>query len=473
MKKNVLLSALLLYIFTLSAKNNSTELVFDNYIARPGVTVLIVDNYNVSFTSAGFIGTKYNYNDIYDKSHEYSKITRSTTNLSDWLKEEDIGRAIISYIFNRKNDGQMNDSIIRKRGLYASTSVQAMEADATILGRSVMLQDFGYEMLNNNYVLFILKNNDGFVRDEAILYHLNLPDDFLNENGLSRAWILPSDDDFIKKQKNDYYNSIKYEFKEIAKVKADDLVLLEGEDIYDKIMRKLENKVPEFAPQTPVFTTNPIKARIGTKENLKKLSRYDSYKYVARKGGVKSVKTATLRTTNVAANKKDNTRLSEFTQIAGSGVEAGYILKQRRDIRSSFTSTYQTGSMDGYGFSYDVLMKMSRRGASTYAGVYLYYSSYDITSMANGEYDYILNNPELFNSGDWSGINVGYRGANTWRVAKYFEPGVAYNIGIDVINLGDNGDSYDSDFKKSMVTVTPEAMLKINIAYPIHLYIGA
>lgn len=472
MKRNLLSLTLLLSVVTLAAQNRDKDPVIENYIARPGLTVIIFNDNNTITYDKHIGGDMYNYNDIYDP--QYKSAGGNIQSIDNWFAQNKIGQRIVSYIFNRKEDGMMDDSILKQRGLYAATAEQKMDADATMLGSKNVLQDFGYEMLNNNYVLIITPlQTIGFNNNAAVLYKLELPNNFLSDNGLGKAWVLPTDDSTTRRAKIKAFNEINYRFKEIARVSISDIVLVAGEDKYTKIMRKIENKVSVLTPQSPVFSTNPTTARIGEKENLKNGSRYDSYKYVLRNGEVKAVRTAILRASSVANNTKDNTKLSEFTPIAGYGIKEGYILKQRRDLRSSITASYRIGAMEGYGINYDFLTKIKTSGASFTNGLYLYANSYDIMQMAGEDYDYILNDPDLFDSGNWTALSIGYRGANTWRIARFFETGFAYNFGLDIISIGDNYEQYMDDFYTSMVTFTPEVVFKINIAYPIHLLVSA
>ncbi|MFI3263653.1 MAG: hypothetical protein R3Y26_12230 [Rikenellaceae bacterium] len=481
MKKTLLLFTLILSISTIFASNVDKDL---DFIPRPGLTVLEFDKTHYLAKSNLHIGgNKYNYNDI----HLGKKTGYIIPKLAkEWLIKENVGQHIISYIFNRDANGKMDDSIIRKRGKYAATAEQEMVANATMLGSNSVLQDFGYEMLKNNYVLLIFPPSDLAVNYEAILFKLKLPEGFLTDDVLGGAWILPTDNDSIKRRKKIAFENINYEFEEIKRIKITDYVEVANIATlnfnstdktspidYDKIMQKLENKVFALAPQSSIILTKPIIAQIGEKEDITKGRRYDTYKYVLRKGEIKPIRTSILRASTAIQNQDDNTKVSEFTRIAGFGsVKEGYIIKQRKDLRSSLTPIYRFWGVEGFGFNYDYLVNINTKGTSFTSGVYFLYSKYNIDELIaknNPSYNKIT---EL--GSNWSAHSLGLRATYTWRFARIFEFGLGASIGFDGITDGYYSDDSDDKFVYNNTMIfTPELLLKTNLIYPIHLFVNA
>ncbi|MBR2772855.1 MAG: hypothetical protein IKD78_12750, partial [Bacteroidales bacterium] len=123
------------------------------------------------------------------------------------------------------------------------------------------------------------------------------------------------------------------------------------------LVRDFENKVEEWKVRTALYSVFPLRAKIGTKENLTVEDRYFVYElrmnknnqvYADRRGVVRAkkvVNNSQMAQGNTNENLKQTT--SKFYQIAGHKLEPGMYLEQSNDMGVGVTIGGAGGSLGG------------------------------------------------------------------------------------------------------------------------------
>ncbi|MFI3286066.1 MAG: hypothetical protein R3Y08_05360 [Rikenellaceae bacterium] len=463
---------------------------------RPSYSLIIVNSEGHSSDIKKWLKTytpdnKFDYNYIKTQTihHRYSNENKYFSELRNTIEKtfskEKVGQQIISYIFNRQADGEMNDLIVKQRGLYSASNDQENNATATAIGHS-LLEDYGYTLLEKSYIVVIeffdYKSEDGTMSAKArcLLYRMKLSDELLNDVIFGQTWVDADDSTESRKAKNQIFNDVEFEFELCGYFHETgyDSAMMEDnkdymQDIYNQLYKdtlyKLGEHVEEFMVQTPLIATEPLQAKIGKKESLKNGDRYDTYEHVKDKdGNLKVVRRGILRATTIPDNRVDNNLSSEFIQVAGRQQNAGYILKQRNDQKMLVTPYYRWGAMEGYGINYDILSSIETKGKTFYGGLYLNWRNYEMEKLGAS--------PELHDYAKWYAWALGVRIVRTHRFMRYFEAGFNLNIGADLITkqIRDEDGEVDKELSLSGSRFAPTfgTHLKINVWYPFHISLG-
>jgi len=243
------------------------------------------------------------------------------TQIEKYLKQNKVANKLVAKWFNRQADGSFDMNLIGDRGSYNASEMQANIAKGSARGTS-SLADAGIELIGNTFVViskFNFVNNEvvaAITRDAAkiaagkikipaaqtaalksadeayekakegysvwatsFLYKLTWNDSteavFYND-----LWMDKSKIDSKKKEAFDNTDLFKLEF--IGDEKAVGLVLFSlkekrtEEQIIEKatirtidaVYAKLQKKYDVFKPKVPLFSGDPITAKIGMKEGL-------------------------------------------------------------------------------------------------------------------------------------------------------------------------------------------------------------
>ncbi len=439
---------------------------------------------------------KFDYNKIstkaiFDDEDEIFDESAYASKLGGWLVEYRIGQQIVSTIFNRQPSGEMNDSIVRHRGMYNASAEQMMDAEAASLGQRAILEDRGYRLLENSYVIMLTISDYAEIdsgvsaRGECNLFRLKLTPQLLSEEIFDRCWVYPDDREFVRQQKCGYFESYDFEFEHISSyhikriyISKDDGKYMDQlySKLYDEAINRLEKGEDSFKVQAPIAAKHPVVAMIGEKESLRKRDRFDAYKFVVNsKGEIKRRRTAILRATSVVDNQADNSLSSEFFPIAGYSIHEGDILIQHNDKKTLVAPIIRHGALDGYGLNLDAITRLKSDGASGFAGLYLIYAPYDVMALSGGTIDYINKSPQLYDDGNWAATSLGFRFGRTQRFLRYMEAGFNINLGCDMLWASYNRWDDDApDYGYGLVvTATAGLNLRVNIFYPLHVVCGA
>ncbi len=244
---------------------------------------------------------------------------------------DNIAREMVAKWFNRSNKGGFNMNLIKSRGNYDATVLDIAKARASKRGLT-MLGDAGEDLIKNSFVLVnefkyiskeeVAKSASGFlsglaqiasvvpgasnistissltavgvtvagkgyvVKTKAYLYRLDWNEEvaakFYNdywatdkaitperkrafdESDLFKLVYIGTDDSWADVQSSIFTNKSDVKLVERATIKAIDAVIV-----------KLQKNHDEFKTKTPLYTGEPITAKIGLKEGLTSKSKFD------------------------------------------------------------------------------------------------------------------------------------------------------------------------------------------------------
>ena len=241
--------------------------------------------------------------------------------INKYFKENKVANQLAAKWFNRQADGSFDMSLIGERGYYDATEMEANIAKGSARG-TASLADAGEELIKNTFVVVSKLNfvsneiaaaaarevakakardikvptvqqaalktadkayekaKEGYsVWTTAFLYRLKWNDSiaavFYNDLWMDKTNIAP-------KKKEAFDNTDLFELEFVGDEKATSLVLFslkekrtEDEIVelatirnIDAVYAKLQKKYDVFKTKTPLYTGNPITAKIGMKEGL-------------------------------------------------------------------------------------------------------------------------------------------------------------------------------------------------------------
>jgi hypothetical protein len=241
--------------------------------------------------------------------------------INKYFKEARIANQLVAKWFNRQADGSFDMNLIGERGSYDATEMQANIAKGSARG-AASLSDAGEELIKNTFVVVSKMNfvsNEivaAKIRDAAKAQAANIKVELLQQRALQAAdaayekakegysvWTtsylyklvwndsvaavfyndLWFDKTNLNSQKKEAFdNSDLFQLEYVGDEKATSLVLFSlkvkrTEDQIvtlatirniDAVFAKLQKKYDVFKTKTPLYTGNPITAKIGMKEGL-------------------------------------------------------------------------------------------------------------------------------------------------------------------------------------------------------------
>ncbi len=505
MKRLLLITLAMLCASALVAQNRSGEPTVSGFYNRASYSLIMVNGDGqrsaIDEWWKKYQGdNKFDYNHIksnridqkYSNNDEYSS-SELRRNITSYLSEEKIGRQVVSHIFDRQPNGEMSDSTVRARGLYNASVGDMNSADAAAIGRAA-LEDNGYLLLDKCYLIFLEfydhKREDGSQSAYArcVLYKLKLDHNILNEVIFGQAWVEPTDSEAVRKAKNEIFNSIEFEFECVGTLYSmgfasvrikDNKNYMEDlyDELYEQALYNLSRRIEDFKVQAPVLSTKPVEARIGSKESISNGDRYDIYEFVKRNGEIEAKRRAIVRAADVGENRGDNAVTSTFVQVAGRGINEGYVLKQRNDMKMALTPYYRSGSMEGYGLQYEVLSSVETNGKMFSGNIFASSTTFDMVDLNAGGVNYLNQSPELFGDAVWKGISYGMTFNTSYHFARYFEIGYNITFAADFLSSSildeEDEEIEEESFSGTVFAPGVGAQLRINLFYPLHITLSA
>ena len=300
--------------------------------------------------------------------------------ISTMLNEQQAGQQIVAYVFNRQSDGNMNLDRVFERGEYSAHDVD-MRLSGTLKVETV--RDAGSQLIGRSYLMVYDVTNlrqeysgEGDSRElywkataALYLYKLNWDEQDL-DTFYDKYWLddnTPAEEKQAKKAAFEAWNipvelisRISLFDKSVStgieankrlgvlgdKKKTDEQRLSDAfaelhKQICSDLNYKIEKQHEDFVVTTPITSLRPIRAKIGTKEDVKHGLRFYAYGFKGNSdGSIKLVRKGILRATkNVADNRivaTGESPESEFTKIAGYGrVVEGLTLVEKKDLNLS------------------------------------------------------------------------------------------------------------------------------------------
>ena len=416
MKRPVSVIALLSAILTANAQEKVKEVVSDDY-DRSGLTVIVVsrgdmyDENSLDFVNTLVIDNKFDANPIGTRSLFLKKDRTQPLTAAEadsLIRNSGVSKEILGYIYNRKEDGSMDDALIRYRGRYNADDQDVINAAAAKVGEQHLA--WGEGLVNSSYILLLdffnirrpVDEKTGEVSDSYILdanafvYKIDCGSDKLNEFYVT-SWASATDTPERKAAAREAFDSFRLDVVPVASVKASSTStsnLAGGSDAYVDVLAgllskslgqeedkegqenektsapipeentvvkaqkyafadalfKLEKMIPGWQVGVAVISVKPIKAKVGRKEGLSNGSRFRAYSYEEdRNGNLLSRKRGYLRAAEVSDNRQfatGRTDPSTFYQISGvRNIEEGWILKEKKDLKVGVSANMRIGGL--------------------------------------------------------------------------------------------------------------------------------
>jgi len=247
--------------------------------------------------------------------------------IDKYIKQSKLANKLVAKWFNRQTDGSFDTKLIEERGIFDASYLEKKKADASSLGTS-LLATAGFELIPNTFVVFTKMNyfsnepvaaavrlgayaladkiDVEFLRNQAYkvadkiyektkegysvwttsyLYQLKWNDTISNDF-YANQYFEKGSADAKKKAAFDDYN---YTLELVGDNKAVSLVTFSLKETrteqqiielatkrnIDKVFAKLQKKYEVFKTKTPLFTADPITAKIGLKEGLEAGDKFE------------------------------------------------------------------------------------------------------------------------------------------------------------------------------------------------------
>lgn len=362
---------------------------------------------NVSFPR--FVKTDENNAGQYLNSHQ--------ADVYSLLAASKAGLQVIGAWFNRSPEGVMDLNVINSRSEYNASDQTYNIAKAQALGE-YLIHGEGIRLVDNSYILVVdhsepvrqfNKDSDGKTTGVSWsttamgwLFKVNF-DDALRQK-VYDLWIYDDDSPEKKAEKIAAWQELEVG---LSFVKSDHVTSSGSKSISEKdqddspalaqaitgcssaLISSLEKNVEAWKVKSTVYKTHPISSKIGKKEGLGNLSRFEVREYILGDDGKVSTRhKAYVRATKVSDNTKGSRKdikPTEFYQISGGRIQSGMLLKQKKSANLDVKALYYGGASAGYGLELDVLSGMKTWGGCGHfrlAGTYNTYSEEDVTAVA-------------------------------------------------------------------------------------------
>lgn len=363
---------------------------------RSSISLMLVYEQGDPFSSMllkGFSGItqsdKFFMNPVSEPIVRYSRVRHDETRvihqqqIQQTLKEKDYAREIVSFWYNRTEEGFMDMELIHERGLMNATVEDVMRNQATTRGNWALM-DYGNRLIEKSYIIVMdfvelgrvdTENYAGFSGNvRTSLFRINLSED---ERGLIfDSWVLPEDSREEAAAKRALFKEINpgiefitsvstgasaHNYKEhtflgrITEKRSDEALIASlVQRAYDQTLTELERRYEDFNVITPLHSTRPLAARIGKKEGLKVDQRFFVYEHrynpatqeiIERKRGVIRVGRDITDNRDIASAEMEP---SKFYQVSGRRLREGYILQQNNDFGLELRFDYGLGEMGGF-----------------------------------------------------------------------------------------------------------------------------
>lgn len=285
--------------------------------------------------------------------------------IDQYLEDKQIAKRIVAKWFQRDSVGYFNTSVIAERGLYDASALDISLASSSERG-TALLADAGIELIGKT---FVIVNSYKFTNKEEVAEKARIGLAALGAvtgsenltNTLSAAvtvagkgYIIKTTSYLYKLHWNDSIEAVFYQqqwadknyqadnaiqnflesnmFKMkfigeqtawadvqssiFSNKKNSDLIKIATVKATDKAYAKLSAKYEEFRTKTPIHSVNPITAKIGVKEDLRKNQKFEILEQILNKDGKTSYKK--VGTIKVGSSIWDNSYLSDDAEAETS-----------------------------------------------------------------------------------------------------------------------------------------------------------
>ncbi len=375
-----------------------------------------------------------------ERVYEVPLITEKVT---QFLENNKIGLQIVSTIFNRQPDGKMDLSLLHYRGQYNATDEEYFQSVASKRGAE-SLKEAGEKLIDNSFIVVydLVNTRYEFIKDKegggdyhfkghfvAYLYKITWSEELLYK--IWDCWVDDETPEGEKAAKNSAYNSLIIPLEQVTQVKSAEIdvdtqieaskknPIMAGinklrtpeqlkEAAWEKFMNKgindcfqeLEKKNEKLTLKTVIHGTKPIRAKIGTKEGVKKDYAFFVYENVlGNNNEIQQKRVGVIRATKeIADNKRITTgdfTPSVFYQYAGGKVEEGQTLIEKKLVKAALQLGYGVGGYSALQFGLEI-DSYSGTNTQTFLGLNGSYGGGGFNIGAIAGYGFRTNNFHIF-----------------------------------------------------------------------------
>lgn len=283
-------------------------------------------------------------------------------NIENYLNKNHVAKQLIAKWFNRDRNGAFNMDLVARRGEYNASELDVKTALHSMRG-SALLSDAGEELIGNTFVIvydfadidnerdnrMFSKSSGGVksnIKVKAYLYRLVWDDEaaalfyenyWMDKNNIDpeRKKAFDRSDSFkmkyvghISSSESSAIGSIEHSKNIIKEIEAGNLMgtSLNHDENAIKLalttcINDLERKYEEFRTKFPLYSGNPIAAKVGTKEGIRRGDKFEVLERVLLDNGTSQYKR--LGTVTVAKDEDvwNNSALDEWFNPSASDQE--------------------------------------------------------------------------------------------------------------------------------------------------------
>ena len=393
MKKITLAIALLVAVSANAFSQKKVEAPLADTYDRSSLSLIMLnhsENPNASKLVDGINGVKlpekYFNNDIDVKTIKSpfasSFLGDASGAIATELNNQKIGNKVVAYWYSRQADGTMSADLFLERGMYNATDADVLKAKGTKRGVEA-IKDFGDKLISKSYVAVVdygsptLVDNDqlhGWTGNVKIYLFKVKFDENAQSTLYNDLWIYTEDSPSVRQAKIDAFDKMEFKLEFVTTASAyvsstqpqpstslgKFITQKSNDELFAEMMQKgvdesiynTEKKNEEFRVKTALYSTHPLKAKIGKKEGLAVDHRYFVYEYVYKEKSNTTVarRRGVIRAKKIVDNRgvaTGNTQMSSFYQVAGGHLEPGFTLQQRNDAGIGFGMGYEVGEVGG------------------------------------------------------------------------------------------------------------------------------
>lgn len=454
--------------------------------------------------------------------------------IEEYLNKNNYGKEIISYWFDRKDDGSFSRKNIDARGQYNANESKIILANAKKRGIAE-IKDEGNKLLKNSYiVVFDIRAIDKNIsKSTAMLTWVGVVDTYifsLDETEYTQnqdKWFYNlenSEDAYTGTEiasKKAYFDNAQFKLKHVLTTTTTitaptsralvnlflDLANSTNKDFkpavyqgtgepefkefidraYVQAMLSLEAKRPDFKVKSLIQGIHPVIARIGLKEGLKKKQMYKVYEMILNEktGIVKPKEVASLLATKVVNNSKNlvtdslsRKLYSKFTIFQQYGkIEKGMYMEQKNHKNLSLYADVIVGDgLNLYSLGIEDLNFITTHGFSGSLLFDVCVSNND-ASTTNYYYDDYSNYSYAENSTEKNTsacLRIGYAfGFNLFTPNLKVSPfgKVGYGFSSSNGNLVTTDENGNQTLQLNELTYSYGVKIGYNISAPLQLYL--
>ena len=265
------------------------------------------------------------------------KIRIQSQNINNYFSKKYIAKGMVSKWFNRSVNGTFNMRLVAERGSYNASDMDVALAKSSKRGLA-LLADAGEELIKNTFILvndfdYISKEEVanktkaglGLLKEIAELADVDIDTELADETltTLGKGYVIRTtsylyqlhwndsvaaifyndywmdEDSFNENRKQAFENSNIFTLRlvgwEIAwadlqstsytKKSEEELIAVATVRAIDAVIAKLQKKYEVFRTKTPLYSADPLSAKIGLKEGLEKGDKFEVLEQIMDKNG--------------------------------------------------------------------------------------------------------------------------------------------------------------------------------------------